>query len=93
VFLGVGSLGTQTREYADTYWRETVERPNAGRVVLIHWDSLTGPAEGPFTGPVRGAALLSAREDRTRAYLEAKAAEQPERTFSTLPRYDAVTLF
>jgi L-ascorbate metabolism protein UlaG (beta-lactamase superfamily) len=92
-FLGVGSLGTQTNAYADTYWRETVELPNAERVILIHWDSLTGPAEGPFTGPVRGAAVLSGGEERTRVYLEAKAAEQPERTFSTLPRYDAVTLF
>lgn len=93
VFLGVGGLGTQTPEYAETYWRETVERTNPERVIPIHWDSLTGPAEGPFTGPVRGAAALSGGADRTREFLEAKAAALPERRFSTLPRYDEVVLF
>ena len=92
-FLGVGSLGTQTNAYADTYWRETNERPNAERVILIHWDSLTGPAEGRFTGRVRAAAVVFGGKDRTRELLEAKAAAHPELVFSTLPRYDEVVLF
>ncbi|MCH2170463.1 MBL fold metallo-hydrolase [Myxococcota bacterium] len=93
VFLGVGSLGTQTPDYAEAYWRETVTSTHPERVVLIHWDSLTGPAEGPFTGRVRGAAVLSGRTDRTREFLEAQAASSPHLEFWTLPRFDEVVLF
>ena len=39
-------------------------------VILIHWDSLMGPIEGPFTGELRGASFLSGGTDETRAFLE-----------------------
>ena len=93
VFLGVGSVGTQTPEYGETYWRETVILTKAERVIPIHWDSLTGPAEGPFSGRVNGYAVLSGAVDRTRELLEAKAAAHPEIEFATLPRYEEVVLF
>ena len=93
VFLGVGGLGTQTRDYRETYWRETIERTKPDRIVPIHWDSLTGPIEGPFTGPVRAARFLSRGGDETLAFLEQKQAENRERRFLTLPRYDEVVLF
>ena len=40
VFLGIGGLGTQTAEYRESYWRETVMLIGAERVVPIHFDSL-----------------------------------------------------
>ena len=93
VFLGVGGLGSQSDEYREAYWRETVEVPNARRVIPIHWDSLTGPAEGPFTGPVRAAGFLSRGTDHTLEFLKAKEAAHPELEFWTLPRFDEVVLF
>jgi L-ascorbate metabolism protein UlaG (beta-lactamase superfamily) len=93
VFLGVGGLGTQTRDYREAYWRETIELTRPHRIVPIHWDSLTGPIEGPFTGPVSAARFLTRGGDETLAFLKQKEAENRERRFLTLPRYEEVVLF
>jgi len=93
VFLGTGGLGSQTAEYRETYWRETVARARPARVVPIHWDSLTGPIEGPFSGPVRAAGFLSAGTENTLSFLREKAAAHPEIEILTLPRFDPVVLF
>ncbi|UCF47643.1 MAG: MBL fold metallo-hydrolase [Myxococcales bacterium] len=93
VFLGVGALGSQTDAYRESYWKETVERTNPTRVIPIHWDSLTGPAEGPFTGMVRAAALLSKGSENLLPFLQAKQAANPHINFITLPRYAPVVLF
>ncbi|MEM7410996.1 MAG: MBL fold metallo-hydrolase [Myxococcota bacterium] len=94
VFLGIGALGSQTDEYREAYWHETVDRIGATRVVPIHWDGLTNPIEGPFQGSVRVLTLVAAGgDDLLRDFLEAKRAATPERAFFTLPRYDPVVLF
>jgi L-ascorbate metabolism protein UlaG (beta-lactamase superfamily) len=93
VFLGVGALGSQTDAYRETYWKESVERTHPSRVIPIHWDSLTGPIEGPFTGMVRAAALLSKGSDELLPFLRAKQAANPNIAFITLPRYEPVVLF
>jgi L-ascorbate metabolism protein UlaG (beta-lactamase superfamily) len=93
VFLGVGALGSQTDAYREGYWKETVERTNPSRVIPIHWDSLTGPIVGPFTGPVRAAALFTKGLDNTLTFLRDKSAANPGIGFLTLPRYDPVVLF
>ena len=77
VFLGVGAFGSQTDAYRESYWKESVERTNPSRVVPIHWDSLTGPIDVPFTGMVRVAALLSKGSDQLLPFLQAKAAANP----------------
>lgn len=63
------------------------------RRVMIHFDSLVGPIEGPFTGEVRAGAVLSGGSDRTLAFLREKARAHPELEFATLPRYAPVVLF
>jgi L-ascorbate metabolism protein UlaG (beta-lactamase superfamily) len=93
VFLGTGGLGTQTPQYRETYWRETVERMGASRVIPIHWDSLTGPIEGEFTGPVRAAGFLGGGEDETIEFLRSKQDAQATLRFETLPRYDEVVIY
>ena len=93
IFLGIGGLGSQTDAYREVFWRETVEKTHAERVIPIHWDSLTGRAEGPFTGPARTETFLAGGTDRTLDFLKAKQAEPRELEFWTLPRYDAVVLF
>ncbi|MGB5811846.1 MAG: MBL fold metallo-hydrolase [Polyangiales bacterium] len=93
VFLGVGALGSQTVAYREDFWRETVDRVSPTRVIPIHWDSLTGPNQGPFTGPVRGASLLAGGTDETRDFLLEKQAANPAIEFLTLPRYVPVVLF
>jgi L-ascorbate metabolism protein UlaG (beta-lactamase superfamily) len=94
VFLGIGGLGTQTEEYREAYWRETVTAIGATRVIPIHWDSLTGPAEGPFTGPVRVVgSLANGGGPLTFEFLEEMESRHPELQFSTLPRFDEIVLF
>ena len=93
VFLGTGGLGTQTVDYREAYWRETVERTGATRLIPIHWDSLTGPIHGPFTGPVRAAGFLGGGGDETLDFLLEKQELNPGLRFETLPRYDEVVLY
>ncbi len=93
VFLGVGGLGSQTESYRDGYWRETVGRLQPGTVIPIHYDSLTGPIEGEFRGPVMVMGFLSSGLEKTLPYLRARAADNPGLRFMTLPRYDEVVLF
>lgn len=93
VFLGIGGLGTQTADYRETYWRETVTTTGASRVIPIHWDSLMGEIDGPFTGEMRAATFLSGDGDRTLAFLKDKEATIPGLRFTTLPRFDEVVLF
>jgi L-ascorbate metabolism protein UlaG (beta-lactamase superfamily) len=93
LLLGTGGLGTQTADYRESYWRETVEATSPGRIIPIHWDSLTGPIEGPFRGPVRVASFLSAGGPQALAFLKAKEARHPELRFITLPRYAPVVLY
>jgi len=93
VFLGIGGLGTQTADYREIYWQETVTTTGARHVIPIHWDSLMGPIEGPFTGERRIATFLSGDGDRTLDFLKQKQTEIPGLRFTTLPRYDEVVLF
>lgn len=93
VFLGVGGLGSQTDDYRETYWRETVDATSPRQVIPIHWDDLTAPIEGPFRGSVRAAGFLAAGSDKTLSFLQDKAASTPNLEFTTLPRYDPVALF
>jgi L-ascorbate metabolism protein UlaG (beta-lactamase superfamily) len=93
VFLGVGGLGSQTSADREECWRETIGFASPRRVIPIHFDSLVGPIEGPFTGEVRAGAVLSAGRDETLEFLRAKDAAHPEIEFRTLPRYSEVVLF
>ena len=63
------------------------------RIIPIHWDSLTGPLEGPMTGEVRIGSFLSAGADDALAFLKAREAELPAMLFHTLPRFVPVLLF
>jgi L-ascorbate metabolism protein UlaG (beta-lactamase superfamily) len=93
VFLGTGGLGSQTPEYREAYWRETIGQTHPRKIIPIHWDSLTGPIEGPFTGPVRAAAFLADGVENTLPFLREKEAASPGVVFETLPRYGEVVLF
>ena len=93
VLLGVGGLGSQTQDYRESFWRETVGRVSPRRVIPIHYDSLTAPAEGPFRGPLNAEAFLAGGLENTRLFLTQKQADNPNLRFSTLPRFDEVVLF
>lgn len=94
VFLGVGGLGSQTEAYREAYWQETVTTIGATRVIPVHWDSLTGPIEGPFTGPVRAVGLVAnGGGPQTLEFLKEKETSHSELQFSTLPRFDEIILF
>jgi len=93
VFLGVGGLGSQPDDYRENFWRETVGRVAPQRVIPIHYDSLTAPAEGPFRGPLNAEAFLAGGLENTRLFLQQKQADNPSLRFLTLPRFDEVVLF
>ena len=93
VFLGIGGLGTQSADYREAYWRETVTATGASHIIPVHWDSLMSPIEGPFTGEMRAATFLSGDGDLTLAFLKEKEAKLPGLRITTLPRYDEVVLF
>jgi L-ascorbate metabolism protein UlaG (beta-lactamase superfamily) len=93
VLLGVGGLGSQATDYMENFWRETVAAVAPSRVIPIHFDSLTGPVAGPFTGQVKLMALISGDREGTLSFLRNKAAANPNLQFSTFPRFDEVVLF
>lgn len=94
VFLGIGALGAQTADYREAYWRHTVQAVRPDRVLLMHWDSLLAPVEGPLRGEVRVAALLAGGgEDSLRDWLRARRSASPELKVQTLPRFEEVILF
>ncbi len=47
-YLGVATLGKQSRVFKDNYWHETVETIGARRVIPIHWDDFTKPLGKPL---------------------------------------------
>jgi len=93
VFLGVGGLGSQTSEYMENFWRETVTAVAPSRIIPIHFDSLTAPALGPFRGQVKAMSFLSSDREGTLSFLRSMQAAHPEMRFNTLPRFDEVVLF
>jgi L-ascorbate metabolism protein UlaG (beta-lactamase superfamily) len=48
VFLGIGSVGKQPREYRAQWWSENVRMVGAKRVVPIHWDDFGEPLDRPL---------------------------------------------
>lgn len=48
VYLGIGTLGKQSDQFRDAYWRETVTAVGASRVVPIHWDNFTRSLDHPL---------------------------------------------
>ena len=93
IFLGVGGIGSQTAEYREQFWAETVGATDPERIIPIHWDSLTGPLRGPMTGEVRIAGFLSGGAAEAKQFLVDKAAANPSIPFQTLPRFKPVVLF
>lgn len=93
VFLGIGGLGSQTRQYREDYWSETVGQLEPNRIIPIHYDSLTGPLEGPFRGPVLVMSFLSSGIENVLPFLKEKQAQHQHLRFHTLPRYAEVVLY
>ena len=93
IFLGTGGLGTKSDDYRELYWIETVEVTQPERVIPVHYDSLTGPLQGPMTGEVRISGLVAPGAEKTLAFLKAKQAAHPDTGFGTLPRFAPVVLF
>ncbi|CAN5539640.1 MBL fold metallo-hydrolase [soil metagenome] len=48
VYLGLGQLGLQPRDYLVEYWTETVRAVGASNVVGIHWDDFFRPLSEPL---------------------------------------------
>jgi L-ascorbate metabolism protein UlaG (beta-lactamase superfamily) len=93
LFMGIGGIDTQSAQYRETYWRETVDATSPTRLIPIHWDSLFAPIKGPFTGELKAASFLAAGGEVTLEFLKKKEAGNPQLTFEMLPRYEPVVLY
>jgi L-ascorbate metabolism protein UlaG (beta-lactamase superfamily) len=93
VFLGVGGLGTQSAAYRESFWRESVARVEPTRLIPIHFDSLVAPVEGPFRGDPIAMDVIGGGSADTLSFLRQKERDNPDITFQTLPRFEAISLF
>ncbi|HOY22039.1 MAG TPA: MBL fold metallo-hydrolase [Cellvibrio sp.] len=48
VFLGIGTLGKQSCEFTETYWKEAVVSTGAKLVLPIHWDNFMKSLSKPL---------------------------------------------
>jgi L-ascorbate metabolism protein UlaG (beta-lactamase superfamily) len=88
VFLGVGALDAQGREYTERYIREVVDAVGARRVVPIHFEDLTQPARPPVAmGP------LFDDVEATFGRLRARAEADPEFSVGWMPVGVPVAVF
>jgi len=88
VLLGVGGLGTQSREYGERYVAEVVEAVGAKLVVPIHWDDFTLPLSEPLVPMPR----LLDDFPATMALLEAHSGGPGEPRLVLLPAFTPVRL-
>lgn len=92
LFLGIGALGSKSADYREDYWHHTVEASSPEQVILIHWDSLISPIDGPLVGEVRIASLFAAGSGDLLAFLQSKLGSNPQLRLATLPRFEPVLL-
>jgi L-ascorbate metabolism protein UlaG (beta-lactamase superfamily) len=93
VFLGIGGIGSQTRQYREQFWQETIGHVKPNRIIPIHYDSLTAPIDGPMYGPSLAEFFLSGGIEETLVFLKQKEAGSDDYTFNTLPRFTPITLY
>ncbi|HEB27688.1 MAG TPA: MBL fold metallo-hydrolase [Porticoccus sp.] len=93
LFLGIGGLGSQTVQYREDYWAETVGQVSPNRIIPIHYDSLTSPISGPMQGPSLAEFFLAGGLDSTKTFLQEKEASDPTISFNTLPRFKEIVLY
>jgi L-ascorbate metabolism protein UlaG (beta-lactamase superfamily) len=84
VFLGTGSLGSQTRAFQDAFYDQTIAKVRPKLVVPIHWDNFFRP----LSDHLEGMEDLTASFDFLIARLKADKIE-----FGILQGYQSVILF
>lgn len=93
VFLGVGGLGAQTQAYQQEYFRQIVDQVNPSKVILIHWDALTGSIRKPLQGEVLLVDKLMGKTQETFRAVEREMAARADILLYTLPRWEERELF
>ena len=93
VFLGIGGIGTQTPEYREAFWQETVAKINPQRIIPVHYDSLIAPITDPLRGSSVAEAFMFGGAEAARRFLDDKAGEQKNVKFVTLPKFEEVVLY
>lgn len=93
VFLGVGGLGAQTETYQQEYFRQIVDQVNPQRVILIHWDALTGSIRKPLQGEVLLVDKIMGKTQETFDAVEREMDGRPDILLYTLPQWEKRELF
>lgn len=89
VFLGIGGLARHGADYTAQYLDEVVAAVEARRVIPIHYDDLTAPADGPLVPMPRLLDDVEASFER----LEAHAEADPGLALALAPKDRRVVLF
>ncbi len=93
LFLGIGGLGSQTKDYQDGYWQHVVTATNPSLVVPVHWDSLTHPlSDTPVVANRLWSDVLNFAPKRSIELVDQKA-KKDELAVRYLPMWEDVTLF
>ncbi|NRB48041.1 MAG: MBL fold metallo-hydrolase [Saprospiraceae bacterium] len=93
VFLGVGGLGAQTQDYQSEYFRQIVDQVNPNKLILIHWDALTGSVQEPLQGEVWLIDKLMGKTQETFDAVEREMAKRENISLFTLPKWEKRELF
>ncbi len=93
LFLGIGGLGSQTKDYQDGYWQHVVTATNPSLVVPVHWDSLTHPlSDTPVVANRLWSDVLNFAPKKSIELVDQKA-KTDELAVRYLPMWEDVTLF
>lgn len=92
VFLGIGGLMTQDKDYTNAYWTHVVEAVNPKKIYPIHWDSFTHPlGDEPQLPSLLLDNVLGLGSIEGIEWTERKAGE--ERKVRLLPMWEKVASF
>ncbi len=93
IFLGIGALGSQTRDYQETYYRETVAAVGASRIFAVHWDDLAAPLAGGLKAPRGLWQLFGFEFAPSLEFVLEKAALDPRVSVRLLPLWRPIVLY
>ncbi|EME63336.1 beta-lactamase domain-containing protein [Amycolatopsis decaplanina DSM 44594] len=71
LYLGVGALGAQDKQFQDDYWHHVVEATSPSFIVPVHWDDFSRP----LGRPLRTMPFFLDKAARTKDVLIRKAGE------------------
>jgi L-ascorbate metabolism protein UlaG (beta-lactamase superfamily) len=71
LYLGVGAVGAQSKQFQDDYWRHVVEATRPTVILPVHWDNFFRSLDRPL----QPLPFFMDKFDRTKGWLDRKSTE------------------